>query len=82
MLSPKYFKLNGFINNMKAKVAIYNLFGKETLWQDNQSKLKKIEKEDLSKANSRITSNKASYPNIIMSRKFLRYITSARDQRL
>jgi hypothetical protein len=41
-LNTKNFEMNEFLNNMKVKMAIYNFFGKASLWWDNHSKLKKI----------------------------------------
>ena len=52
----KYFQVHDYLGNMKARVAIFNMNGRESIWWENLRKLKKINVRKIVGNNSRSTS--------------------------
>lgn len=46
----KFFRLHGYSENMKAKIAIFSLKGKENIWWEDVKNVRGIYEEDLAQS--------------------------------
>ena len=65
----KYFQVHDYSGNMKARVSIFNLNGRASIWWEHFKQVKRISEGDLSGNSSRIISSRnTSLTSIMMTR--------------